>query len=113
MIVSLRGGSERKTAQLETHASTGGEEFGNRHVTAPIAEDPPRSFAQRIDEDGPHFGGIEQRRIGEDLVDVSTVSLAGVFGEGAPALLVEIGEVRLVFRVDDVNAIAVSDYQVG
>ena len=40
------------------------------------------------------------------------MSLTSIFGEGAPALLVEFGEMCFVFCVDDVSAVSVRHHDI-
>src|SRR5687767_13888929 len=60
-----------------------------------------------------HFGGLVQRRVCEHLMDVGTVCLANVVSETMPALLVKLGEVRLVLRIDHLDELAAEHDDVG
>jgi len=48
---------------------------------------------------------VEQRCVGENLMDVSPMHLASLHREGVPAPFVKLRQVRLVLGVDHVNAV--------
>ena len=76
-------------------------------------QDAPCVLVQRVDEDGAHFWRVEEGRVGEYLMNVRAMGSTGILGKCPPSLLVELGQVRLILRVNDVDPITILDYDVG
>lgn len=98
--------AEGHTARFQLHVSAAGPMVRDGHVVAAGVEVLPGRLSKRIREGCAHLFSVEQARVRKNLVQVRTMSGALLLDEIPPANLVQLREVRLVLRVDDVHGAA-------
>lgn len=106
-------GAEWDPAKLQPHASRSVQEVRDGAIAPTACEGLVGGSSQGVNERGVNLVGGVQGRVREHLVNVRAVRLARIVREALPSVLVELGEVGLVLRVDDVNRVAREDDDVG
>jgi hypothetical protein len=94
-------GSERQATQLDSNSAPSVEKRCPGYIPSSGVKGIVRRWAKRVYERGRDILRIEERCIGQHLVDIGSVRLPRIIGEAVPSAFIDLSKMSLVLGVDD------------